>query len=276
MTASELGAAIPRSEEEVVARLRSGGPALIALSGGVDSSLVAAFAVEALGPTAVAVTLSGPAVARAEVERARKVAAFLGIAHEVLPIDPLAREEYRANPTNRCFFCRTVETAALRGYGDPRGVQQFLDGIHLDDLSDDRPGLKAMDEAGFVHPLVWARWTKADVRRAARARALPNWDQPSDACLSSRLAHGQPISKEILARVEAAEAILQARKFRRVRVRVHGRSARVEVDPDEVARLIAEPMAGEVRSALGALGFDPVTLDLRGYGHGRPRAPLSP
>ncbi len=264
---------VRRTEAEVVARLRSGGPALIALSGGVDSSLVAAFAVQALGPAAVAVTLSGPAVPRAEIERARTVAAFLGIAHEVLPADPLAREEYRANPANRCFFCRTVETAVLRGYGDPRGVQQFLDGIHLDDLSDDRPGLKAMDDAGFVHPLAWAGWTKADVRRAAHARALPNWDQPSDACLASRVAHGQAISREVLAQVEAAEAIVRARGFRRVRVRVQGTSARVEVDPDEVARLLAEPLAGEIRTSLRALGFEPVTLDLKGYGHGRPPTP---
>lgn len=270
MMTSDPPAAIRRPEEEVVTRLRAGGPALVALSGGVDSSLVAAFAVQALGPTAVAVTLSGPAVARAEVERARRVAAFLGIAHEVLPVDPLAREEYRANPTNRCYFCRTVETAVLRGYGDSRGVQQYLDGIHLDDLSDDRPGLRAMDDAGFVHPLVWAGWTKADVRRAARARALPNHDQPSDACLASRVAHGQPISREVLAQVEAAEAFVQARGFRRVRVRVHGRSARVEVDPAEVFRLTTEPVAGEVRSALRALGFELVALDPRGYGHGHP------
>ena len=276
MNASDSPAAIRRPEEEVVVRLRSGGPALVALSGGVDSSLVAAFAVQALGSTAVAVTLSGPAVAQAEVERARKVAAFLGIAHEVLPVDPLAREEYRTNPTNRCFFCRTVETAVLRSYGDCRGVLQFLDGIHLDDLSDDRPGLKAMDNAGFVHPLLWAGWTKADVRRAARQRALPNYDQPSEACLASRVAHGQPISREVLAQVEAAEAFVQARGFRRVRVRVHGNSARVEVDPDEVARLITEPVAREVRSALRALGFDAVALDLEGYGHGRLRASSVP
>lgn len=231
--------------------------------------MVAALAREALGTAAVAVTLAGPAVSSIEVARARKVAASLGIEHEVVPVDPVADSRYRANPMNRCFFCRSIETAVLRSFGATRDIAQYLDGIQLDDLSDDRPGLRAMDEAGFRHPLVWAGWTKADVRAEARARGLPNWDWPSDACLASRIVHGEPISRLLLARVEAAESLLHGRGFRRVRVRVSGGAARIEVDPEEVGRLMAEPMASEVLGAVRALGFEPVTIDRRGYGHSR-------
>ena len=255
-----------RSEAEIVRRIANGGPALVALSGGVDSSVVAALAFAALGPRSLAVTLAGPAVARSEVTRAQRVARSIGIEHSVVEVDPLTRAEYRVNTPRRCYFCRSVETEVIRRVGATRGTQQYLDGVHLDDLSDERPGLRAMDEAGFVHPLVWAGWDKPRVREAARARELPNWDQPSDACLSSRVAHGQPITKELLGRIESGEAWIAGRGFRRVRVRTRGRGARVEVDPEEVARLSAEPLATEMRRVLADLGFDPVEIDPFGYG----------
>jgi uncharacterized protein len=259
----------PRTGVEIVRRIAARGPALVALSGGVDSSLVAALARDALGAGSLAVTLAGPAVSGSEVERARRVARAVGIDHLVIPVDPLERAEYRANPPNRCYFCRSVESEALLRVGRERGSVQYLDGIHLDDLSDDRPGLKAMDAAGFEHPLAWAEWRKVDVRAAARERNLPNWDQPSDACLASRVAHGDPISAELLARIESAESWILARGFRRVRVRTQGQGARVEVDPDEVPRLSAEPLVSEARHALAQFGFDPVEIDPVGYGRSR-------
>ncbi len=260
---------IRAGEEAIRAHLREGGAALVALSGGVDSALVAALAREALGPASVAVTLAGPAVAAREVERARSVGRAVGIEHQVIPVDPLAVREYRENPTDRCYFCRRVETERLVAYGRSRSIRQYLDGIHVDDLTDERPGVRAMDEAGFSHPFVWAGWTKADVRAAARARGLPNWDEPSDACLASRVAHWDPIRGELLRRVEAAESLLLDRGFRRVRVRVRGTAARIEVDPQEVSRLLAEPLATEIGAEVRALGFDPVTLDPLGYHGGR-------
>lgn len=256
----------------MVAHVSGGGAALVALSGGVDSSLVAALAREALGPSSLAVTLAGPAVARSEVDRARRVAQAIGIDHLVLEIDPLARAEYRANTSNRCYFCRAVETEALRREGTARGIAQYLDGIHADDLTEVRPGMRAMDEAGFDHPLAWAGWGKREVREAARRRGLPNWDQPSDACLSSRVAHEETITAELLKRIESGESWLLGRGFRRVRVRTKGGAARVEVDPDEVPRLCTEPLASELRAALGDLGFGPVEIDPLGYGgHRVPR-----
>ncbi len=258
-----------RSGREVVERIAARGAALVALSGGVDSALVAALARAAVGADAIAVTLRGPAVAAGEVERAGRVARAVGIEHRVVSVDPLARPEYRANTPNRCYFCRSVETAALRREGASLGIRQYLDGVQVDDLSDDRPGIRAMDEAGFDHPLVWAGWTKPDVRREAKARGVPNWDQPSDACLSSRIAHGVSVSAELLDRIERGEAWVTAQGFRRVRLRTHGLDARVEVDPDEVARLRSEPLASQLRLALTAVGFSTVEVDPRGYRGGR-------
>ncbi|HTT73008.1 MAG TPA: ATP-dependent sacrificial sulfur transferase LarE [Thermoplasmata archaeon] len=265
MTAPLVTLQAPRPVPDVVAEIGRGGPALVALSGGVDSALVASLAAEALGARAVAVTLEGPAVSRAEVERARAVARAIGIAHRVVPVDPLARPEYRANPADRCYHCRVVETAALRSFGTPGAIAQYLDGVQLDDLGDDRPGIRAMDEAGFAHPLVWAGWRKSEVRARARERGLPNWDQPSDACLASRIAHGRSIDAPLLRRIESAEAWLRAQGFRQVRVRVDGEDARIEVGAEQVARLEGAPWADRAVGELGRLGFRRVTIDPRGY-----------
>ncbi len=264
----------PRPEAELVARIAAGGPALVALSGGVDSSVVAALAHEALGSRAIAVTLEGPAVARAEVERARRVARSIGIGHTVLSVDPLEREEYRANPSDRCYWCRAVETTRLRAFGSRQHVVQYLDGVQVDDLSDDRPGLRAMNEAGFLHPLVWGGWSKSTVRDSARRRGLPNWDQPSDACLASRVAHGEPITPDLLRRIEAAEGVLLALGFRRVRVRVSRGTARIEVGSDEVDRAVAAPLAAEIVGEVRRFGFDRVTIDPRGYRGGSRELPV--
>ena len=254
-----------RTAEDLEARIREGGRAVIALSGGVDSSLVAALAVSALGVDALAVTLTGPAISSREVERAAKVAEAIGVEHVTLEADPLARAEYRENRADRCYHCRSVETSVLREFGASRLAQQYLDGVHADDLADDRPGLRAMDQAGFQHPLLWAGWGKREVRTEAYRRGLPNWDVPSDACLASRVTHGEPVSAELLARIDAAEQVLLSLGFRRVRVRVQGGAARIEVDPTEVRRLLEEPLATEVTRAVERVGFRPVALDPRGY-----------
>ncbi len=258
----------PDASGEIVRRIaKDGGPIVVAMSGGVDSSVVAALAFDALGADAVAVTLTGPAVARREVDRAARVARSIGIAHREIEVNPLALAAYRANTSNRCFFCRSVEAEALTAEGIRRGARQFVDGIHLDDLGEERPGIAAMERAGFQHPLATAGWRKADVRREARRRGLPNWDEPSDACLASRVASGQPIDRDLLSRIERAEELVRALGFRRVRVRVSGRSARIEVDPAEVERLSAPSLAATVREGLSPLGFATVTIDPAGY-HG--------
>jgi uncharacterized protein len=259
----------PLAWSSLRAYVADGGRAAVLLSGGVDSAVVAHLAHAALGSEAVAVTLVGPSISEAEVDRARRVAGTVGISHAIVPVDPLANAEYRSNPSNRCYFCRSTEVAALRGWAADHGVRQLVDGVHLDDLGDARAGLRALDEAGVRHPLLWGRWRKAQVRSHAREVGLPNWDVPSDACLASRVAHGNPITAVLLRRVERAEEGLRARGFRRVRVRTDGALARVEVDPHEVARLLEEPTASQVRRELAEFGFAPVELDPAGY---RPRA----
>jgi uncharacterized protein len=257
------------SEGELIDRLRAIGPSVVAMSGGVDSAVVAALAHRALGASAWAVTLSGPAVAMEELARAREVAAVLGLRHAVVPVDPLQEDGYRTNPANRCYFCRKVEAGAIAAWAAARGIHTFLDGVHCDDLGDDRPGIRAMDEAGFAHPLVWAGWGKGEVRAFARAASLPNWDAPSEACLASRIRHGQEVTVPLLGRIEAAERAIRRLGFRRVRVRVEGDDARVEVDVEEVPRLLAGPTSLRVSTDLRALGFHEVRLDPGGY---RPRA----
>ncbi|HYK93215.1 MAG TPA: ATP-dependent sacrificial sulfur transferase LarE [Thermoplasmata archaeon] len=265
MAATGTTGGLPCPPEEISEEIRGRGPALVALSGGVDSAVVALLAHRALGQDALAATLSGPAVSPPEIDRARAVARSIGVRHVVLEVDPIADPEYRVNPSNRCYFCRRSESAVLTGWGRTHGIRQYLDGLQVDDLSDDRPGIAAMDEAGFLHPLVVGRWRKSDVRAFARRAGLPNWDQPSDACLASRVQHGQPISADLLGRVHLAERRLLDRGFRRVRVRIDGARARVVVEAEAVARLLAEPVASEVHREILELGFENVELDPHGY-----------
>lgn len=262
-----------RTEAEIVAFLRSRGPALVALSGGVDSSAVAALAHAALGPCALAATVVSGSVSSYEVDAALEAARSLGLRHRLVFAEPLTDEQYRANGADRCYRCRSVEMRALLEAGEDEGVRQYLDGIHLDDLDDDRPGIRAMDEAGFFHPFLWAAWTKEEVRRYARSVALPNWDRPSNACLASRVARGEPISHELLRRIERAERVLLERGFRRVRVRVRAEGARVEVDSSEVGRLDDPCLRAEITERLRGLGFSSVAFDPRGY-VGREQLPV--
>jgi pyridinium-3,5-biscarboxylic acid mononucleotide sulfurtransferase len=254
-----------RSVPWLVDRIRRGGPALVALSGGVDSAVVAHLARRALGRRATAATLTGPSLSGAEHASARSAARAIGIRWIELEVDPLADPAYRANPTDRCYYCRRGESAALRAWGAAHGIRQYLDGVHADDLAEVRPGLRALAEAGVLHPLAAAGWGKAAVRRYAGAVGLPNADRPSNACLASRVAHGVPIERALLARLDAAEALVRAEGFRRVRVRFAPEGVRIVVDPAEVPRLRSEPIAGRLTGELRRLGFPVVTLDTTGY-----------
>ena len=255
----------------IVELLRSRGPALVALSGGVDSSAVASLARDALGEDVVAATVTNSSVSSREVESARRAASAIGVRHRLIPAEPLEDAQYRTNGADRCFRCRSVETKALLEVGVAEGVAQYLDGIHVDDLGDERPGIRAMDSAGFFHPFLWARWKKTDVRRYARSVGLPNWDRPSNACLASRVARGEALSRELFATIDRAEGLLLDRGFRRVRVRVQGDAARVEVERSETARLAEGTLRRELTERLLALGFRSVSFDREGF---RPRGEL--
>jgi pyridinium-3,5-biscarboxylic acid mononucleotide sulfurtransferase len=258
------------SLEQTIAPLKS---VVVALSGGVDSAVVAAAARRALGDRALAVTLGGPAVPMEEIGRARDVARHIGIRHRIVNLDPTQDERYANNPANRCYFCRSQEGALLALVAKNEGFQSVVDGIHRDDLGDDRPGIQAMNEHGVHHPLLEAGLGKEDVRRLARELDLPNWDSPSNSCLASRVAHGELILPELLARVDLAETFLRELGFRQVRVRTSHGAARVEVGRDEVPRFADSALRTAISERLRSLGFSQVDFDPEGYRPGGGRGP---
>ena len=241
----------------------SKGRVLVAYSGGVDSGLVARIAYDAIGDRALAVLADSESLSRREVEAATLQAAEIGIPLRVVGTSELASEAYRKNPTNRCYFCREGLADELVPIARREGFVAIADGINASDLGDFRPGIRAMDEAGFWHPLVDAGLVKSEVRALARGLGLSFWDKPSNACLSSRIPHGTPITIESLRQVEAAEDYLRERGFRQVRVRHHGTIARVEVPPEDIPRLVE--IRDDVAGAFRVLGYHETVVDPAGY-----------
>ncbi len=239
------------------------GRVLVAYSGGVDSGLVAKIVHDALGDDSLAVLADSESLARHEVDAATTQAMKIGIPLRVIATSELESEEYRTNPTNRCYFCREGLAAELVPIARREGFAAIADGINLSDLGDVRPGIRAMDEAGFWHPLVDAGLAKLEVRSLARDLGLSFWDKPSNACLSSRIPHGTPITVQLLRQVEIAEDFLRGRGFLQVRVRHHGATARIEVPPEHIARL--RGMEAEIARALRAMGYRDTVIDSEGY-----------
>ncbi len=244
------------------------GGVVVAYSGGTDSALVAAVAARSLGGRALAVTAVSPSLPPGEAEQAAEVAASMGIRHRTVRTHEVDRPEYLANGTDRCYHCKTELYDVLAAVSAESGGAQVVSGANADDLGDFRPGLRAAAEHGVRHPLVEVGMTKPEVREAARTLALPTWDKPASACLSSRIAFGVTISVEMLSKVGRAERVLKELGFRQCRVRVHDDLVRVEVDPDELERLASAQVRAQVVASLRALGYRYVTLDLEGFRSG--------
>jgi uncharacterized protein len=227
------------------------GAAIVAFSGGVDSSLVAALAVRALGERALAVTAVSPALATGELDGARGVAAAVGIAHRTITTDELARPEYRRNDRFRCYHCKTELYDRLAALAAAEGYGAVLSGANADDAGDWRPGLRAATEHGVRHPLLEAGVGKAEVRALARRLEVPSAEKPASPCLASRLPYGTSVTPEALAQVDRAESAVRALGFHVLRVRHFGRLGRVEVAADELPRALASAPAvlGAVRTA---------------------------
>jgi uncharacterized protein len=244
--------------------LGDAGRVVVAFSGGADSALVAAVAGRVLSRKALAVTAVSASLPPGELDSARAFAEALGIRHLTVRTRELERPAYTANGTDRCYHCKSELYDVLEPVARAEGAR-IASGTNVDDLSDTRPGLRAAAERGVLEPLVEARFTKADVREASRRLGLPTWNKPALACLSSRIAFGVPITVGGLARVGKAERVLTSMGFAQVRVRDLGGTARVEVDPAQVARLGEAGVRERVDGELRALGFGVVTVDPAGY-----------
>ena len=243
--------------------------ALVALSGGVDSSLLCALAVRALGPDrVVAVTALGPVESEEDAESAADVARLTGAAHRVIHLDPLKIPEFPENTPRRCYVCRKQLFAALEKIRVDEGFAAILDGAIADDAQDYRPGSLAAAEAGVKHPLADAGLTKDEVRAASRQLGLPTSDKPASPCLASRFPYGEPITVDALNMVARAESLLHDWGFPIVRVRHHGPIARIEVPAERIPLLAAEPLRSKVVAALREIGYAYVSLDLLGFRSG--------
>jgi pyridinium-3,5-biscarboxylic acid mononucleotide sulfurtransferase len=240
--------------------------AVVALSAGVDSSLVALLAHRALGDSAVAVTGQSESLPPEELEVAKNTARTIGIRHMIVKTNELENPDYSANPENRCYYCKETLYSELRTIADSLELEAIFDGTQVDDLRDDRPGLQAAREVDVVSPLLAASFSKAEVREATRLLGLSVWDKPAMPCLSSRVVHGEEITPEKLNMIGQAELyIRQLTGVRNLRVRYASRLARIEVSPEERKKLFDEDVFDQIDRELRRLGFERVTLDLRGY-----------
>ncbi|HYT13385.1 MAG TPA: ATP-dependent sacrificial sulfur transferase LarE [Candidatus Nitrosopolaris sp.] len=239
---------------------------LVAYSGGVDSSLLLKVALDELGQRAVAVLASSPAYPESEQEQARDLVRRLGARLVEVSTSEVELEAYRRNNPDRCFHCKEELFETLEPVQRDLGLRHIAYGATADDADGHRPGHGSAVRRGVRFPLLEAGMGKAEIRAAARRLGLPNWNKPSFACLSSRIPHGTEVTVEALRQIESAEASIKALGFTQVRVRHHGDVARIEVEPAEIARLLAN--REQVVDALRAAGYKFVSLDLEGYASG--------
>jgi len=254
---------IPTRRKQILDIIAAKGSMLIAFSGGVDSSLLAMLAQEALGKKSRCVLLDSPVVPREAVEDARRIARTFGLDLDVIPVRVMDDGRFVKNPADRCYWCKKSSSPVLKARAQELGFACVADGINVSDTGEHRPGLIASTEDGIIHPFLEAGLTKNEIRELARAEGLFFWDKPSAACLSSRIPYGDAITADKLRMAEEAEAFLHGKGVNQVRVRIHGNVARIEVPKEEMHAVL--DMHADVAGQLRSLGFSYVTLDLDGY-----------
>ena len=254
--------------EVLVGHLKPLRSAIVAFSGGADSTLVAWAAHRALGDRALAVTARSESLSGGEAEAARALAGQIGIRQEEIAYSEVEIPGYADNTPDRCYVCKGELFRRLAVMAGERGLAAVLDGTNADDLGDFRPGRRAAEELAVRSPLVELGWGKAAIREALRHLDLPVWDKPSSPCLSSRVPYGDPITREKLEQIGRAEAALRELGFRELRVRHHGSIARIELPRAEMIRALADGLSEEIVRRVRAAGFAFVALDLEGFHSG--------
>jgi uncharacterized protein len=265
-TAIESAAPGLRDREAVlVERLQALPSLVVAYSGGVDSAYLAWMANRVLGPRALSVTAESPSYPERHRQMALAIARDFHLQHEVITTHELEKPEYRANPANRCYFCKHELYSSLSQLARDRGFAAIADGNNADDRGDYRPGRQAAREFGVISPLDEASLSKSDIRALSQEAGLPTWDEPASACLSSRIPYFSEVTDEKLRAIEQAEDAIRSLGFRVLRVRHHGEIARIELGQSELARALEPDVSAAIDAALREIGFKYVTIDLRGY-----------
>jgi uncharacterized protein len=262
--------------EQLQALFREIDQALIAYSGGVDSTLVAKIAYDVLGDRALAVTAVSASLLPEELEDAKIQAATIGIAHKIVQTQEMDNPNYTSNPVNRCYFCKSELHDTLKPLALELGYPYVLDGVNADDLHDYRPGIQAAKERGARSPLAEIGVTKAEVRQISQKLGLPWWDKPAQPCLSSRFPYGEEITIAKLQRVGRAEIYLRTLGWQNLRVRSEGDTAKIELSPDKIKDFVTMTDLPSLVSVFQNWGFIYITLDLEGYRSGKLNQVLPP
>ena len=273
---TEGNIASPEEKENLLlARLAETPSLIVALSGGADSAYLAWAAHDVLGAGTLSVTALSPSYSAHDRAIVEEFVSKLGLRHEFIETREMDNPAYRANATDRCYFCKDELFSALDELARARGFAAVAYGVNADDTLDFRPGHRAATEHRVLAPLLDAGLSKAEIRLLSRRAGLPTWDRPSSACLASRLPYGTEVTPERLGLVERGEAALRTLGFRQFRVRLHDKLGRVEISPDEMPRALAPEMAAAIADRLKAAGFTYVALDLEGYRQGSLNETLS-